>query len=190
MAMMMMAMQRTRAVLLASVGRRRTAVTSKQFSSSAAPPFTGVHPIMATPFLPSASEDIDVDGFQRALQFMADAGADGVTIIGVLGESNRLVDAEREHLIKAAVEVARGVRTSTRGQSVLRQLAIDGVAVGGCVHIQWKFAHMCGCWLVRLVVAAFSMQGSPCVWGLRTRGPRRRWRCRRWRNPWVQILSW
>mmetsp|Transcript_42782 Transcript_42782/g.93759 ORF Transcript_42782/g.93759 Transcript_42782/m.93759 type:complete len:418 (-) Transcript_42782:496-1749(-) len=69
--------------------------------------FRGVFPIMATPF--NADESLDVEGFQKALRFMAEAGADGVTICGVLGESNRMTDNERATLISAAVEVAREV---------------------------------------------------------------------------------
>lgn len=37
------------------------------------------------------------------------SGVNGVTIVGVLGESNRLMDSERASLIEAAVEVARSV---------------------------------------------------------------------------------
>ena len=62
---------------------------------------------MATPFKPD--ESLDVDGFRKSLRFMADAGADGATIVGVLGESNRMTDAEREVLIRAAVAVADDV---------------------------------------------------------------------------------
>eukprot|EP00962_Isochrysis_galbana_P058316 scaffold31304_cov107-Isochrysis_galbana.AAC.1 len=67
--------------------------------------FRGVWPIMATPFRPD--EAVDLDGFRKAVRFMAAAGADGVTITGVLGESNRLTDAERESLIVTAVHAAR-----------------------------------------------------------------------------------
>ena len=68
----------------------------------------GVFPIMATPF--HRDESVDVEGFRRSIRFMADAGANGVTIVGVLGESNRLVDSERCLLIEAAVEEARLVK--------------------------------------------------------------------------------
>ena len=72
-------------------------------SSSAWPaPLRGVWPIMATPFHPDDS--IDIDGFRRAVAFMACAVAEGVTVTGVLGESNRLTDAEREVLVRAALE--------------------------------------------------------------------------------------
>jgi 4-hydroxy-tetrahydrodipicolinate synthase len=51
---------------------------------------------------------LDLEGFQRAVAFMAKAGAQGVTITGVLGESNRMTDAEREALIRIAVDTAAG----------------------------------------------------------------------------------
>jgi 4-hydroxy-tetrahydrodipicolinate synthase len=71
--------------------------------------FRGVWPVMATPF--RQDESLDLDGFRKAITFMAAAGADGVTISGVLGESNRLTDKEREALIVTAVDAAR---TATR----------------------------------------------------------------------------
>ncbi len=66
--------------------------------------FTGVIPILATPF--GERENLDLDSFERMIQFMASLGVEGVTILGVLGESNRLLDHEREALIKAAVRAA------------------------------------------------------------------------------------
>ena len=63
--------------------------------------FTGVIPILATPF--NADESLDLESWQRMIEFMVDMKVDGITILGVLGESNRLSDHEREALIKAAV---------------------------------------------------------------------------------------
>jgi len=68
--------------------------------------FAGVIPILATPF--ADDETIDLVSWQRMLAFMADRGVDGVTILGVLGESNRLNDEERQTLIKAAVAALGG----------------------------------------------------------------------------------
>jgi 4-hydroxy-tetrahydrodipicolinate synthase len=65
--------------------------------------FSGVIPILATPF--RDDESLDLDSWRRLLEFMIGIGVDGVTILGVLGESNRLNDEERERLIKAAVEI-------------------------------------------------------------------------------------
>ena len=64
--------------------------------------FGGVIPILATPFLPD-DEALDLESWHRLIEFMIGLGVDGITILGVLGESNRLTDHERETLIRAAV---------------------------------------------------------------------------------------
>ena len=63
--------------------------------------FSGVIPILATPF--NDDESLDLASWQRMIAFMVELGVDGITILGVLGESNRLNDHEREALIKSAV---------------------------------------------------------------------------------------
>lgn len=65
--------------------------------------FEGIIPILATPF--RDDESLDLESWQRLLEFMIALGVDGVTILGVLGESNRLLDHEREALIRSAVKV-------------------------------------------------------------------------------------
>jgi 4-hydroxy-tetrahydrodipicolinate synthase len=67
--------------------------------------FAGVIPILPTPF--HDDETLDLDSWRRLLEFMIGLGVDGVTILGVLGESNRLNDHERERLIETAVETVR-----------------------------------------------------------------------------------
>ena len=64
-------------------------------------PFSGVIPILATPF--NDDESLGLASWQRMIEFMVEGGVDGITILGVLGESNRLNDHEREALIKSAV---------------------------------------------------------------------------------------
>ena len=59
---------------------------------------------MATPF--KSNEGLDLDGFAQSVEFMRNAGASGCTIVGVLGESNRMLDSEREDLIRTAIDVA------------------------------------------------------------------------------------
>src|SRR4030095_965647 len=66
--------------------------------------FQGVYPILATPF--HDDESLDLESFDRLIRFMARLRVDGVTILGVLGESNRLLDREREQLIETAVKAA------------------------------------------------------------------------------------
>ena len=68
--------------------------------------FEGVIPILATPF--RDDESLDPESWARLLEFMVGLGVDGVTILGVLGESNRLSDHEREALIRQAVSVVNG----------------------------------------------------------------------------------
>jgi 4-hydroxy-tetrahydrodipicolinate synthase len=88
--------------------------------------FGGVIPILATPFLPD--EALDVESWRRLLEFMIELGVDGVTILGVLGESNRLTDRERETLIQNAVLIVNKrvpviVGTSHSGTEAGRYLA-------------------------------------------------------------------
>ncbi len=69
------------------------------------PAFSGVIPILATPF--NDDESLDLASWVRMIEFMLALGVDGITILGVLGESNRLNDHEREALIKAAVATVK-----------------------------------------------------------------------------------
>jgi 4-hydroxy-tetrahydrodipicolinate synthase len=68
--------------------------------------FEGVIPILATPF--RDDESLDPDSWALLLEFMVGLGVDGVTILGVLGESSRLSDHERQALIRQAVSVVNG----------------------------------------------------------------------------------
>jgi len=69
--------------------------------------FEGVYPILATPF--QDDESVDLESMERLIRFMAGLRVDGVTILGVLGEANRMLDQEREALIKMAVKAAGGL---------------------------------------------------------------------------------
>ena len=96
-------------------------------------PFQGVVPILATPF--SADERLDLESFERLLSFMATLGVDGVTILGVLGESNRLTDHDRETLITQAVRIVNHrlpiiVGTSHPGTEAARYLAFMAQELG------------------------------------------------------------
>jgi 4-hydroxy-tetrahydrodipicolinate synthase len=94
---------------------------------------TGVIPILATPF--HDDETLDLTSWQRMLEFMLELGVDGVTILGVLGESNRLNDEERRTLIEAAVAaIARRipivVGTSATGTQTTLHLSRMAHALG------------------------------------------------------------
>jgi 4-hydroxy-tetrahydrodipicolinate synthase len=95
--------------------------------------FKGVFPILVTPF--DGQGNVDLESFVRVVRFMAEIGVDGVTILGVLGESNRMVDSEREQLIMAAVAAADGripvvVGTSHKGTHATRYLSLMAESLG------------------------------------------------------------
>lgn len=101
--------------------------------SPAAPAFVGVYPILITPF--HDDEQPDLDSFARIVETMADMGVDGVTILGVLGEANRVTDAERERIIRTAVQAAAGrlpiiVGTSHGGTAATTALSRQAEALG------------------------------------------------------------
>ncbi len=100
------------------------------------PTFTGVYPILPTPF--GDDETVDLDSFAKIVRFMTEIGVDGITILGVLGEANRLIDAERQAIIQTAVEAADSkipviVGTShsgTKATVLLSRMAADHGASG------------------------------------------------------------
>ena len=93
--------------------------------------FSGVIPILATPF--HDDERIDLESWQRLIEFMVRIEVNGITILGVLGESNRLTDRERETLIGAAVSAVDGrlpvivgsSHTGTQATGELARMAQD-----------------------------------------------------------------
>lgn len=90
------------------------------------PSFTGVYPILPTPF--RNDESVDLDSYAGIIRFMTEIGVDGITILGVLGEANRLIDAERKVVIQTAIESAAGkipviVGTSHSGTRATIQLS-------------------------------------------------------------------
>ena len=115
--------------------RRRTlsgTSTSHRFQSntSGSKSFQGVWPIVATPF--HDDEALDPEGFAKSIRFFRECGASGATVCGVLGESNRLTDAERAQLVETAVGAAGAMpicvgvsHAGTRATVDLAQMAQD-----------------------------------------------------------------
>lgn len=90
--------------------------------------FEGVFPILATPF--DDDENLDLESFDRLVRFIGGLGVEGITILGVLGEANRLHDGEREILIRTAVAAAGSMpvivgasHSGTRAARELSQMA-------------------------------------------------------------------
>jgi 4-hydroxy-tetrahydrodipicolinate synthase len=92
--------------------------------------YSGVIPILATPF--HDDESLDFDSLARLIEFNAAVGVDAITVLGLLGESNRLTDDERARLVAAAVKTARGLpvivgtsHTGTEATVALSRQAAD-----------------------------------------------------------------
>ncbi len=66
----------------------------------------GVYPILPTPF----TEDLEVDesSLRRLVDFQLDAGVHGMAILGFMGEAHKLVDGEREQVVRTVVHQASG----------------------------------------------------------------------------------
>lgn len=92
----------------------------------------GVHNVMATPFLPN--ESLDVDSIHSLVGYCAGAGCEGVLILGVLGEADRLSDDERQTVIRASVDAAGGMQVTVgithQSTVVTRQRALEAVEAG------------------------------------------------------------
>ncbi|MCC6990327.1 MAG: dihydrodipicolinate synthase family protein [Acidobacteria bacterium] len=65
---------------------------------------TGVFNITPTPFL--ADGTIDHTSLTRLTHFTRDAGVNGMTILGVLGEADKLTEAERDSVIETTMAAA------------------------------------------------------------------------------------
>ncbi len=66
----------------------------------------GVYCIAPTPFEEDGS--LDAGSLSTLTRFLIDLGIDGITILGVLGEASKLVEAERDQVIAGVVEAANG----------------------------------------------------------------------------------
>ncbi len=67
---------------------------------------SGIYNIMPTPF--NDDETIDIDSLISVTEFMLQSGVHGVTILGVLGEAHKLIDSERDVVIRTVVDVIDG----------------------------------------------------------------------------------
>lgn len=69
-------------------------------------PYRGVFPVAPTPF--TESGEIDFDGLRRCLDFMIDAGSQGICILANFSEQFALADDERDAIARVALEHVRG----------------------------------------------------------------------------------
>ena len=69
--------------------------------------FTGIYCAAVTPM---RGEQIDIDALQKHLTTLAAEGCDGVLLMGTTGEGPSLSQAEREAIMKAAVDADTGLK--------------------------------------------------------------------------------
>ena len=66
----------------------------------------GVYNITPTPFQPDGA--LDEASLAQLTNFIIDAGVDGLTILGVLGETSKVSELERDQIISTVLEAAGG----------------------------------------------------------------------------------
>lgn len=91
----------------------------------------GVFNIMATPF--AASGAVDVEALQSLTAFQIAAGADGLTILGIMGEAYKLRDDEQLLVLRTVMETVAG-----------RVPVVVGASGGGPDGSLWMARHAAG----------------------------------------------
>ena len=85
-------------------------------------PYKGVFPVAATIF--SDAGELDLEGQRRCIDFMIDAGSDGICILANFSEQFVLTDAEREQVMTTVLD------------------HVAGTCAGHCHHHPFQFPHM------------------------------------------------
>lgn len=70
------------------------------------PVLSGVFNIMATPF--DDRGGLDLASLRRLVDFQLGAGADGLTVLGIMGEAHKLLDEEKVAVIETVLEQTAG----------------------------------------------------------------------------------
>lgn len=66
----------------------------------------GISVISLTPF--DDGGNVDTDSFRRLLDFYLDAGVHGITLLGIMGEANKVTEHERQVVVDTAVRHVNG----------------------------------------------------------------------------------
>ena len=94
--------------------------------------YTGVFPIAPTPFQPDGA--IYWASAEKLFSFYRDIGADGLTVLGIMGEAPKLEPHESLKLLKLAVATMAGrpiiVGVSAPGFAAMRSLAREAMEAG------------------------------------------------------------
>jgi 4-hydroxy-tetrahydrodipicolinate synthase len=108
--------------------------------------FKGIFAIMSTPF--DQEGQVDVDSIQTLVEFNIEKGVHGLTILGILGEANKLNEQERETIIGVVIDQVAGripvvVGTSAGGTDLTQyyskravELGADGIMVAPPTNVK------------------------------------------------------
>lgn len=69
--------------------------------------FRGLYTIALTPF--SEQGEVDEEGIARLVEFYRQQGVQGITVLGIMGEVNKLSDTERLRVMQVYLEAAAGI---------------------------------------------------------------------------------
>lgn len=93
---------------------------------------TGVYVIAVTPFLPDGT--LDLESVDRMVDFYASAGATGLTILGMMGEAQKLTQTEAigviERVMNCAGKLPVAVGVSAPGLAAVRELSLNAMDRG------------------------------------------------------------
>ncbi len=97
------------------------------------PGLHGVWNILATPFLPDGA--LDEASLGRLTDAVIATGVNGITVLGVAGEAQKLTDHERDRVVAAVLEAAAGrvpvvVGTSRDGTEAARAASVAAAEAG------------------------------------------------------------
>jgi 4-hydroxy-tetrahydrodipicolinate synthase len=98
-------------------------------------PLSGVYNILSTPFTPSG--DLDLESLRNLTRNPIDACVDGITVLGVAGEAQKLSPEERITLISTVVEIVDGripviAGTSQDGTKLTIEASSLAIELGAC----------------------------------------------------------
>ncbi len=99
-------------------------------------PYRGVFPIAPTIF--TASGDLDLDGQRRVIDYLVDAGVDGICILANYSEQFSLTDAERDLLTDAILDHTGGrtpiiVTTTHFSTAIARERSVRAQRAGAAM---------------------------------------------------------
>lgn len=92
----------------------------------------GVFVVAVTPF--TEAMDVDIDGIGKLTDFYLNSGATGLTVLGMMGEANKLGADEAEAVVSAFIAAADGlpvvVGVSAPGMASMAALTREAMALG------------------------------------------------------------